>query len=67
MKKLSNYTLKDIEKLVIIVQLNGNCHQVLLSKDDKELIKHFIANMTNGLKLSEQLMPVKFEPYEATM
>jgi len=60
--KTPNHTLNDIEQLVVIVQLNGNCHQVLLSKEDKELVKHFIANMTGGLKLTEELMPVKFEP-----
>lgn len=54
-------TLSDIEQLVIIVQIDGNCHQVLLSQDDKEIIKHIIANMQGGFRVTEQLMPIVFE------
>jgi hypothetical protein len=55
------YTIQDIEQTVIIVQINGNAHQVLISKEDKEVIIQMINGLTNGLKLSEEMMPVTFE------
>lgn len=57
----TDLTINDIEQLVVIVQINGNAHQVLLSKQDKELTKHFLANLQGGLKLASEMMPLKFE------
>lgn len=58
----TDLTLEDIEQLVILVQIKGNCHQVFMSKDDKNILKHFIASMTSGLKLSQELQPIILQP-----
>lgn len=58
----TDLTLDDIEQLIILVQIKGNCHQVLLSKDDKKVVQHFIATMTSGLKLSQELQPITLSP-----
>ena len=54
------YTTKDIEQIVVLVQIDKNCHQVLLSNPDKDILKLFLSNLTDGMKLSKELMPVEF-------
>lgn len=61
MSEVKEKTLADIEEIVVLVQIDGNCHQVYMSKEDKESLKHLISNLTNGMKLSSELMPVKLE------
>ena len=62
---MKEYTLKDIEEMAVIVQLNGNCHQVLISPENKEILKVFISGMTNGLRLSDACEPITFTPLQA--
>ena len=54
-------TLDDIEQVVVLVQIDGNCHQALISEENKKVILHLIANMTDGLKLSEEMLPIVFQ------
>lgn len=56
-----NLTIHDIEKVAIVVQLNGKCHQVLINSDDKKAIINFIGALTGGLKLSAECLPLEFE------
>lgn len=58
---MKDFTINDITKTVLIVELNGNCHQVLLSADDKKALLLMACWMTDGLKISGELMPIKFE------
>lgn len=55
--------LSDIKIVAILVEMeNGNAHQVLTSKENKDILIRLLANMDGGtLRLSEEIMPVKFE------
>jgi hypothetical protein len=50
----------EIETIVILVQLkNGSAHQVLTSKENKEVALR-IAIQDESLKLDKEIMPVVF-------
>lgn len=51
--------MEGIDKILIIVEYKGNAHQVLASKDNKELVLQMLSSLENGLKLDKEL-----EPYE---
>jgi hypothetical protein len=52
----------EIETIVILVQLkNGSAHQVLTSKENKEVALRIIAAEDGTLKLDQEIMPVVFE------
>lgn len=54
--------MSDIETVLIIVQFkNGSAHQVLTTKENKEIAVQMIALADNGLKLDKELMPVELE------
>lgn len=55
-------TTDDIEMVVIIVQFkDGSAHQVLTTKENKEIAVQMIALADQGLKLDKELMPMTFE------
>lgn len=54
-------TISDIETIAILVQVDGNCHQVLTSKENKQLLITMLSGMDDGLNLSDKIEPVKFE------
>lgn len=52
---------RHITSIAILVEIDGNCHQVLASKEHKELMLTFLSGLTDGIKVSEELMPVEFK------
>lgn len=60
--KKINMDLNDIECIVILVQLkNGNAHQVLTTKENKEIALNIIAASDGKLCLDEELEPITFK------
>lgn len=55
-------TINDITTIAILVEIDGDCHQVLASSENKKLMLTMLAQMSDGLKLSDVIEPVKFEP-----
>jgi len=54
--------LNDIETVVIIVQFkDGSAHQVLTTKENKQIAVSLIAEMDGRLVLDKELLPVTFE------
>lgn len=54
-------TIEDIEVIAIIVQLkDGNTHQVLASKENKELALRMLGQLGGNIKLSEEIEPITF-------
>ena len=54
--------LTDISKIVILVELkNGNAHQVLTSKENKEFALQLIATADGKLSLDKELAPIEFK------
>jgi hypothetical protein len=57
----------EIETIVILVQLkNGSAHQVLTSKENKEVALRMIAIQDESLKLDKEIMPVVFTTKKVT-
>lgn len=57
--------LNDIEVIVILVQLkNGNAHQVLTTKENKEIALQIIAANDGKLSLDKELAPITFKTKE---
>lgn len=55
-------TIDDIETVLIIVQFkDGSAHQVLTTKEHKEIAVRIIAQADNGLKLDKELAPMILE------
>jgi hypothetical protein len=50
----------EIETIVILVLKNGSAHQVLTSKENKEVALRMIAIQDESLKLDKEIMPVVF-------
>jgi hypothetical protein len=51
--------IEDIESILIIVQFkDGNAHQVLTSKENKEVAIHMIAAADGRLALDKELAPM---------
>ena len=54
--------IKDINKIVILIELKkGNIHQVLTSRENKEIVLRIIASADNGLKVDKELEPIEFK------
>lgn len=54
------YTIDDIETIAILVQIKGNSHQVLTTKENKEVLLRMLSSLDGGLKLDTALAPVEF-------
>lgn len=52
--------ISDIELVVILVQVNGKPHQVLTSKENKDILITMLSTWDNGLKLDTALAPIEF-------
>lgn len=52
---------REITSIAIVVEIDGNCHQVLASKENKELMLKFLSGLTDGIKVTEELCPVEFK------
>lgn len=54
--------IDDIETIFIAVQLkSGGAHQVLTTKENKEIALRLIGSADGGLKLDKELEPLTFE------
>lgn len=55
--------IDNIEKILVLVEMNdGNVHQVLASKEQKEIALHMMKNeKRDALMLSEQVEPFELE------
>lgn len=54
-------TIENIETIAILVQIDGNCHQVLTTKKNKEAMLLMLAGLDGGLTLDQQIEPLTFE------
>ncbi len=55
-------SIDDIDLIAVIIQFkDGNAHQVLASKENKEIMLRLLAHSEGSLKLDKELMPVRFE------
>lgn len=51
-----------IEKILIIIELdNGAAHQVLASKENKDLMIQMIGKLENGIALDKELEPINLK------
>lgn len=55
-----------ITTIAILVELdNGNAHQVLASKEMKEIILNFLTQEDGKLRLSDRIEPITFETFKS--
>ena len=51
-----------IKKILILVELeNGDAHQVLASKEQKEICVHLLKSEDGVLRLSKKIKPIRLE------
>lgn len=59
--------IDDITTIAIIVEINGNAHQIMSTKENKALMLNMLARMDGGLKLSTEMEPIEFVYRERIM
>lgn len=53
--------ISDIQKIVILIETpEGNAHQVLASKENKEICLQILAQAEGGLRVTKEIMPIEF-------
>ncbi len=50
-----------ITKVVILVEIEGKCHQVISSKENKQVFIELLANSREGLRLTQPIEPIEFQ------
>jgi hypothetical protein len=51
-----------INKILVLVELeNGDAHQVLTSREQKEICVHLLRSEDGQLRLSQKIKPIKLE------
>ena len=51
-----------INKILVLVELeNGDAHQVLASREQKEICVHLLRSEDGQLRLSQKIKPIKLE------